>query len=190
MSDEPLQKGALLCNAGGRTVWSTTHPDLVMIQYRDPALVGLVEYVSRALLAHGIRSAYRDEYASTLFVAANLEMVDLRAVVHVRGGNVEVALCRPDGPYLNRQQAERVVNPRQLDCMVDEATHAGRVLRARLLLAGSELVEAQFRFGKLTDHGCMMDAFDPLLCRFWDQESDAPVTDYGHLLERLGGKRQ
>lgn len=189
MSDQPLQKGALICDAGARIVWASTDPDLVLVQYQDPAVVGLVEHVSRMLLEHGVRSAYREEYASTILVAANLALVGLRVAVHVRDGETHVSLLKPDGTYLNRQQATRLVSHRQLDCIIDDASHAGRVLRARLSLAGFELVEAQFRFGTLVDHGCMMDTFDPLLCRFWDLESDAPVTNYGQLLERLGGKR-
>lgn len=188
--NEPLQKGALICDAYGRKVWATSDKDFVLIQYENAAVARLADQVNRILLEHSLRTAYREPHTSDSFVALNLESVGLLASVRVREGEARVSLVADTGTHLNRQQAEqlRLLSPRQLDCVVDDATHAGRVLRAHLGLAGLELVEALFRFGKLPDQGCIMDAFDPLACRFWDTRLDQAATDYDELVDRLGGE--
>jgi hypothetical protein len=186
-----VQKGKLICDTGGRKVFQTGDPEAVIIQYEQDGAAALAAVLSGVLQQHGIRTAFRDPYGTDGLLATNLESVGLRAAVRVRDGEVQVLFQTDTGKTVNRQEAERLpVSPRQLDCMIDDATHAGRVLRARLSLAGLELVEARFRFGKLPDHGCMMDILDPLACSFWDQRADAPATDFLSLADALGGSNR
>lgn len=190
MVPEPLEKVSLICNADGRRVWETNDKEIVIIEYEDAGTALLSEHLCGILLRHGVRSAFREHYAGGAFAASALSLLKLRTAVRVRDGDVAVSFVTETGRTINRQEAERLklVSPKKLDGMVDDATHAGRVLRAHLELAGLELVEAQFRFGLLPNTALVMESFDPLLCRFWDPKTDAAITDFRALAERLGGK--